>query len=311
MLKYENTSCPVCNRQFEEGDDIVTCPDCGTPHHRECYNMIGKCVNHGLHSSGYVYGENSKVDNTASTGEYYTPQQDEAAATPKMPAPIPMEFNPESIEKEYGNSNETIDGVNVSDIVYFVRSNYTTFLEKFKSNKKRGWNWSAFLFGGLYFLYRKMYAQGAALVGFVTALILGSEALIYKFAPQYSQAVQDMAMEYAQTRSFDPDALMGIADMGTASKIVYALIGVIILVRIIVAMLFDGLYKKHVCSSIKKINEELDENGMLIQGPFMINGADSMSQERMRKMYLSRRGGTSMFTPMTAVFIVYMILSFI
>ena len=34
MSIYNNCVCPVCKKQFEDGDDIVVCPECGTPHHR-------------------------------------------------------------------------------------------------------------------------------------------------------------------------------------------------------------------------------------------------------------------------------------
>ena len=31
MSLYENQKCPVCGVAFKSGDDIVTCPECGTP----------------------------------------------------------------------------------------------------------------------------------------------------------------------------------------------------------------------------------------------------------------------------------------
>ena len=49
MPSYKNEKCPVCNTEFKDGDDIVTCPVCGTPHHRECYNKIGHCINEDKH----------------------------------------------------------------------------------------------------------------------------------------------------------------------------------------------------------------------------------------------------------------------
>ena len=55
MSLYENQKCPVCGVAFKSGDDIVTCPECGTPHHRQCYEKIGKCANASLHSTGFVY----------------------------------------------------------------------------------------------------------------------------------------------------------------------------------------------------------------------------------------------------------------
>ena len=60
MPNYENYKCPVCNKQFTKDDDIVTCPECGTPHHRECYNLTGHCVNKGLHASGYSFLDEHK-----------------------------------------------------------------------------------------------------------------------------------------------------------------------------------------------------------------------------------------------------------
>ena len=60
MPNYEKYKCPVCNQQFSRDDDIVTCPECGTPHHRECYGLTGHCVNRGLHSTGYSFLEEHK-----------------------------------------------------------------------------------------------------------------------------------------------------------------------------------------------------------------------------------------------------------
>ena len=31
-MRYTGETCPVCNQVFQEDDDIVVCPDCGTPH---------------------------------------------------------------------------------------------------------------------------------------------------------------------------------------------------------------------------------------------------------------------------------------
>lgn len=43
MFFYEGYICPVCNRKFQETDDIVACPECGAPHHRECWKQEGHC----------------------------------------------------------------------------------------------------------------------------------------------------------------------------------------------------------------------------------------------------------------------------
>ncbi len=48
-MDYINKFCPACSNNFTEDDDIVVCPECGTPHHRECYLKEGKCFNFKSH----------------------------------------------------------------------------------------------------------------------------------------------------------------------------------------------------------------------------------------------------------------------
>ncbi len=52
MLKYQGVNCPVCGRPLEEHDDIVVCPQCGAPYHRECYREVGECIFQDLHEKG-------------------------------------------------------------------------------------------------------------------------------------------------------------------------------------------------------------------------------------------------------------------
>lgn len=52
MSEYIGTRCIVCSEKFSTDDDIVVCPECGTPYHRDCYNKEGKCVNDALHKTG-------------------------------------------------------------------------------------------------------------------------------------------------------------------------------------------------------------------------------------------------------------------
>ena len=54
-MNYYNLPCPVCGGVFKDGDDIVVCPECATPHHRECWHSNGCCVNSELHSTDFVW----------------------------------------------------------------------------------------------------------------------------------------------------------------------------------------------------------------------------------------------------------------
>lgn len=51
-MDYIGEKCPVCSDIFTEEDDIVVCPDCGTPHHRKCYMLENRCANQELHANG-------------------------------------------------------------------------------------------------------------------------------------------------------------------------------------------------------------------------------------------------------------------
>ena len=54
-MKYYGLPCPVCGSVFNESDDIVVCPECATPHHRECWFKNGRCINTDLHSESFVW----------------------------------------------------------------------------------------------------------------------------------------------------------------------------------------------------------------------------------------------------------------
>ncbi len=54
-MKYTGNLCQGCNRPFEDGDDVVVCPECGTPQHRECYEKENRCVCAHMHGDGYTW----------------------------------------------------------------------------------------------------------------------------------------------------------------------------------------------------------------------------------------------------------------
>lgn len=54
-MRYTNEICNGCGRKFTDEDDIVVCPECGTPQHRECWNENHACVNTHLHEDGFEW----------------------------------------------------------------------------------------------------------------------------------------------------------------------------------------------------------------------------------------------------------------
>lgn len=59
-MNYENQPCPYCEKPLREGEDIVVCPVCATPQHRDCWMENGRCANDDLHASGFVWEESAK-----------------------------------------------------------------------------------------------------------------------------------------------------------------------------------------------------------------------------------------------------------
>jgi ribosomal protein L40E len=78
-MNYFNLPCPVCGEIFKDGDDIVVCPECATPHHRECWHSNGQCINTSLHGTDFVW----KSEKTA-------------AAKPENENPTPFVYETEA-----------------------------------------------------------------------------------------------------------------------------------------------------------------------------------------------------------------------
>ena len=68
-MDFKGKICPICSKKFENDDDIVVCPKCGAPYHRDCYSVEGKCIFPDLHRSKqswkevYDKSENNAPDN--------------------------------------------------------------------------------------------------------------------------------------------------------------------------------------------------------------------------------------------------------
>ena len=55
MTRYTGNHCPVCEQAFTDEDDIVVCPDCGTPYHRACWQKVGACMHRSEHAAGFEW----------------------------------------------------------------------------------------------------------------------------------------------------------------------------------------------------------------------------------------------------------------
>lgn len=286
MALYKNTKCPVCNELFNDGDDIVTCPVCGTPHHRECYKSINHCANESLHGEGFSFKKNEENNEM---NKIFAPSSNKNTEDGAEVAP--------AFEAKVNDNVERMDGVAVSDISDFVSVNQTRFLNRFRKNKKVSWNWAAFFFGPLYLLYRKMFSQGIlcvvmySVIDLVTSTIFNDE--LTALAKLMTKAMESQDIEAMMALQSSPEFAAVIP------ALIIALAGFVI-VNIVVAALADSMYKKKIISLIKFIDERisaLKDDGMTK----MLGIENDLSTAEGRRSYIMSRGGVSPVAPIAFI----------
>lgn len=362
MPSYENEKCPVCGEKFKDGDDIVTCPECGTPHHRECYKKIGHCINEDKHASGYEFkktGVSSNAQNVSSesaekqsapVGTYFDPnasnnenQNNQNTADSKSntkkcvscgadinknapfcnkcgarqpvqnsnnaTAPFAQPFI-SNVKTGFENSDLKIDGEKAEDVAGVVGSNVPRFMSKFTSGKKVGWNWAGFIFGPYYLFFRKMYKEGSIFLALQLIVSLVAQGVYAKPYAKFMNFITSNASEISSNGL--SDNLLNQFDKIYEQILPMAVIifAANVILHIVIALFSDSFYKTKVIKTVKDINQKLDEGSMFEQMmPFA--GGQNLSQDDMKKMYLGKMGGTSIFTPVLAFFVLDIITSII
>ena len=187
MTRYTGNHCPVCEQAFTDTDDIVVCPDCGTPYHRDCWKKVGACMHRSEHAAGFEWQpeigpEAVKAAHEATCpncGTRNTPgaarcshcgcplprsEADSAdAAKPEEQVPI-YARDPAALRQDRsaapGPHIETYSadregGIYRREMYYLMQ-----FFRMSITNRKAAVCLSAFLFGPAYLFYRKMWKEG-------------------------------------------------------------------------------------------------------------------------------------------------------
>lgn len=353
MFINSNEKCPVCDRNFNNEDDIVICPYCGTPHHRECYDSLGHCFNFDKHKEGFDYKgaesngaddnlhEDNGINNTYSRpnqeSEYYhQPYSNDDGKTvcPQCGAEINRdapfcsqcgarqnnpqykEYSPfnefninNTARQKYEKDTRTIDGKSLSDVAAVVRTNTEKFIPKFLKNKKVSWNWSAFIFGPYYLLFRKMYKQGIIflalnlIVSFIANGLFADEAAAFvsflneNYQNIYTNPGNELINQFTEIyRSILPMMLI--------------IIGANFILHLIIAMFSDSFYRAKTLDVLNKVDNNLADGGSFTSTMPMSEDLP-LSQSDMRKLYLGKLGGTSIFSPIIAYLALDLITSLI
>ena len=177
---FEKEKCDICGASFAGDGDIVVCPDCGTPYHRECYLKNGSCIHESEHGSyewqGNIHSAETKEldgskDNTDESTFEEVFEGQEAYGVHVFDIDS---FNRQTermlAEKPYF---EPVDGVSCVELFRYVGKNGLYYLPVFrdiiKSGKMIKLNFAAFLFMPVHCFYRKMNLFGV-MVMLITVL---------------------------------------------------------------------------------------------------------------------------------------------
>ncbi len=256
--RAEGEKCVVCHAYLFDDDDVVYCPVCGAPHHRECYKQLGHCGLEQYHGTENQYDrvkEREKMKNAAADNSQNEKQEiicPNCLRRLEEDTPIcPYCGRPRNnvggfvMFDALGGVDKNTDiggGVTAQTAAEFVGVNPQRYVPRFRSlsdGKKVSWNWLAFFFPHGWFLMRKMYAIGAIVV----TLMVAAQILAFPMLEVLSAAaVDNMNDQMAYV-------MQNMATMERVPVVLAALSGFLnIAIRIVSALFGDYFYKKHIIS---------------------------------------------------------------
>lgn len=313
MFLFENDKCPVCEKVFAEGEDIVVCPHCGTPHHRECYNKIHACFNKELHGTDFKFHRSAETEQTE---EQETVKEEAKPANPFIP--VMEENTPEQIQQlvekavpvQENTQEVTVDGVSVLDVSQVVGVNLKYYLPRFITNKKLNWNWGAFFFGPLYYFFRKMYMQGFLFL----ALSFASNVAISAIYSKQITAMSNLLLPLTEQRNISIEQAKSVfvsVEWQNYLPVFLIMNAVSLVLAIIMGICANRMYRKRVVTIVKTVDEKLKDGADFVTvNPMFMSQETDLSKENLRKMFLAKQGGVSWVMPMLVYAAMFMLTLF-
>lgn len=251
-LNNKEINCALCHAYLFPEDDIVYCPVCGAPHHRECYNSLDRCALEEFHGTENQYDKLQAKKQT----EQKPPEEEKTQTNPQTQFPPFGQFA--NIDFLGGVPADYKLGQNVTakEARDFVLSNTMRYIPKFARltpKNKISWNFLAFLFPSAWFLSRKMYKNGiiAGLLSVIaTLLTIPLNNTLYNLGVLGSSSYQ----EIMQTLTAN------ISEISVAVVFASFIGGILnLIIRIICGLFGDYWYKNHVVRTITEIKKESED----------------------------------------------------
>ncbi len=278
MISYTGEECFICKRKFTDEDDVVTCPECGTPYHRECYSEKKECVNHALHESGGSWMAESL-------------EKKKAVLSVKKVCPDCSFINPEDAEQcrncggdlvnrecrtidlsdqkvvrieldadaDYFGFNpmEIMDestGITIGEMADYAKNNKLYYLLAFRRLKNAAVKFSvnllAFLFPEIYCAGRKMFLQGAVimLLRFIIQIPMFLDSIVHMEDMGFPSGIAMYAnlISFAEAHAFSSSVL----NITSALDIT---------IRIVFGLMANEIYFRHTLSKLRKLRKNVPD----------------------------------------------------
>ena len=296
MVQYTGKTCLICKQIFDDNDDIVVCPECGTPYHRDCYRKEG-CQNTELHRTGGSWQDTAEPSEGAEKcPNCGTELREGAQFCDRCGSPVGTAGRIPSYRGRFGQNMQggmqgamgftefSEDGrtvltagpadvleedVTVDEMSRFVGSNKQYYLPRFvlmnRLNMKISFNLAAFFFPEAYLAYRKMYLPAILVFVLRTIILLPwtAQLLGTMLADQtyYSMLAQVLADQPEMLRRLAVFAALGSGEnTSNAASAIGGLSAVSSFLNVALEMgmcLFaNSLYYRHCILCVKKIKED-------------------------------------------------------
>lgn len=210
MPKYYGCPCEGCGKPLTLRDDIVVCPDCGAPYHRDCYEKLGRCIHSAAHAAGYEWKfpyQESELCTCPACGERTLRSEEHCrccgAVLPPEGAEEPADRSEDPGEGSFDYSGfyrqfqetgtpsadpmkqayeaafgkeEAMDGIPCADWASYIGPASPAYMNTYcrmqLAHSKVSMSFSALLFGPFYFFYRKAWKPAFAFLAAELVLAL-------------------------------------------------------------------------------------------------------------------------------------------
>lgn len=283
MTGYIGVKCFKCKKTFTENDDIIVCPECGTPYHRECYFEEGKCINYELHEKHETFSTETEKAKSAGISvrcpvcETENPPLSLFCRKCGMPlsnnTPEDMKnasqnknFEYENYGNTFGfeafkinfsdplcglNPEEDFDGVSARELADFIGENVYYYLPIFKRMKDVGYkislNLSAMFIPTFYYAYRKM--KLFSILSLMLQIFISIPTFIMMLHTDFMR--NSLLISFANSFNVESGAF----------QFLYNFAGFLSWMLIFFTGTFSNrLYYRHAVNAIKKIKSKSDDN---------------------------------------------------